>query len=135
MSSIETENEDGVLQELFRRVMEIDADITQTPVAIFKPNAQACTAYCLADDFELDNITGKLSVDNYIVKKNYNDMLHMSNSLSVGDISLFSNDTVVLWGLNQDRQTDFLDLIRQQQPTLNVIETKEVVEYTTDEDE
>ncbi|CEJ03288.1 hypothetical protein RMCBS344292_17275 [Rhizopus microsporus] len=62
-------------------------------------------------------------------------MLHMSNSLSVGDISLFSNDTVVLWGLNQDRQTDFLDLIRQQQPTLNVIETKEVVEYTTDEDE
>lgn len=35
---IGTEKDAGALQDLLRRVMEIDADITQTPVVEFKPN-------------------------------------------------------------------------------------------------
>lgn len=35
---IGTEKDAGALQDLLRRVMEIDADITKTPVVEFKPN-------------------------------------------------------------------------------------------------
>jgi hypothetical protein len=32
------EKDAGALQDLLRRVMEIDAEITNTPVQVFKPN-------------------------------------------------------------------------------------------------
>ncbi|KAL9537804.1 hypothetical protein MBANPS3_011446 [Mucor bainieri] len=132
---IGTEKDAGALQDLLRRVMEIDANITQTPVVDFKPNTQTCTAYCLADEFALDSISTKLPVDDYFVQTNYNDMLHISNTQSGGDVYLFSNGTVVFWGCDQDKQAGFLDVIRQQQTTSNVIESKQVIEYTIDEDE
>ncbi|KAL9557347.1 hypothetical protein MBANPS3_001421 [Mucor bainieri] len=132
---IGTEKDAGALQDLLRRVMEIDADITQTPVVDFKPNTQAFTAYCLADEFELNDIDTKLPVDNYFVQNSYEDMLHLSNSQSGGDVYLFSNGTVVFWGCDQEKQTELLHSIRQQQYASNVIESKQVVEYTIDEDE
>ncbi|KAK4510000.1 uncharacterized protein ATC70_006169 [Mucor velutinosus] len=132
---IGTDKDAGALQDLLRRVMEIDADITQTPVADFKPNTQTCTAYCLADEFELDDICTKLPIDDYFVQNNYEDMLHISNAQSGGDVYLFSNGTVVFWGSDQGKQAGFLHFIRQQQSTSNAVESKEVVEYTIDEDE
>ncbi|KAL9551450.1 hypothetical protein PS6_005013 [Mucor atramentarius] len=132
---IGTEKDAGALQDLLRRVMEIDADITQTPVVDFKPNTQTCTAYCLADEFEIDSISKKLPFDDYFVQSSCEDMLHISNTQSGGDIYLFSNGTVVFWGFDQDKQTGLLHFIRQQQPNSNDMESKEVVEYTIDEDE
>ncbi|CAO3651584.1 unnamed protein product [Mucor fragilis] len=132
---IGTEKDAGALQDLLRRVMEIDADITQTPVVDFKPNTQTCTAYCLADEFELDCISTKLPMNDYFVQGNYEDLLHISNTQSGGNVYLFSNGTVVFWGCDQEKQAGFLDFIRQQQPTPNVVESKQVVEYTIDEDE
>lgn len=37
---IGTEKDAGALQDLLRRVMEIDADITKTPIVEFKPNVK-----------------------------------------------------------------------------------------------
>ncbi|GAN07807.1 yagE family protein [Mucor ambiguus] len=132
---IGTEKDAGALQDLLRRVMEIDADITQTPIADFKPNTQTCTAYCLADEFELESISTKLFVEDYFVQSNYEDMLHISNAQSGGDVYLFSNGTVVFWGCDKKKQAGLLHFIRQQQPMSNTIESKQVVEYTIDEDE
>ncbi|KAF1797230.1 hypothetical protein FB192DRAFT_1402811 [Mucor lusitanicus] len=134
---IGTEKDAGALQDLLRRVMEIDADITQTPVVDFKPNTQTCTAYCLADEFKLDDMMAKLPVDDFYVKSNYEDMLHISNTQSGGDVYLFSNGTVVFWGYDQESQARFLEFTRQHQPTTTstIIESKQVVEYTIDEDE
>ncbi|KAK4514169.1 inc metabolism membrane protein [Mucor velutinosus] len=91
--------------------------------------------YCLADEYELDGICTKLPIDGYFVQNNYEDMLHISNAQSGGDVYLFSNGTVVFWGSDQGKQAGFLHFIRQQQSTSKAVESKEVVEYTIDEDE
>ena len=74
-------------------------------------------------------------MNDYFVQCNYEDLLHISNSQSGGDVYLFSNGTVVFWGCDQEKQAGFLHFIRQQQLGLNVIESKQEVEYTIDEDE
>ena len=134
--------------------MEIDADITQTPVVEFKPNVnmqfnkptveletdailqtQICTAYCIDDEFSLDDMAKRLPFENYYVSNAYDNMLHISNTLHGGDIYLFNNGTLTFWGLDQNNQDWFLNNIRQQKNTLGFHEAKETVEYTIDEDE
>jgi uncharacterized Rmd1/YagE family protein len=71
-------------------------------------------------------------------------MLHIMDHHQGGDIYLFSNGTLVYWGLDMQRQDTFLNecirkhLPKEEQGTdsiIKVYESKVMAEYTIDEDE
>lgn len=71
-------------------------------------------------------------------------MLHILDHHQGGDIYLFSNGTLVYWGMDQDRQQFFLNEYikrhcaqEKEAPDFvaKVCESKVMAEYTIDEDE
>ncbi|KAI8637384.1 hypothetical protein BD408DRAFT_424576 [Parasitella parasitica] len=129
------EKDAGALQDLLRRVMEVDADITKTPVAGFSPKTQSCIAYCLADEFSLEVISRKFPFGEYVVTNTYDDMLHISNTVLGGDIHMFNNGIVSFWGFDQTNQDKFLNNFRKHENAVCFTEAKETAEYAIDEDE
>lgn len=133
---IGTEKDTGALQDLLRRVMEIDAQITNTAVVNFKPKTQICTGYCVADALDLQEIASKLlpSSEFHVTNTHsFSNMIHILDQAHGGDIYLFSNGTFVCWGLNQSQQMKFLNYCGEGSSAVGT--TFESMEYIIDEDE
>ncbi|CAO3630734.1 unnamed protein product [Mucor hiemalis] len=133
---IGTEKDTGALQDLLRRVMEIDAQITNTAVVNFKPKTQICTGYCVADALDLHEITSKLSSSSDFHVTNthsFSNMIHILDQAHGGDVYLFSNGTFVCWGLDQLQQEKILNYCGERSPMIGT--TFESMEYIIDEDE
>ncbi|KAI8077958.1 uncharacterized protein B0P05DRAFT_543495 [Gilbertella persicaria] len=130
---IGTEKNAGALQDLLRRVMEIDADITNTPIAEFKPNTMQCNAFCVADHFDLTHIPSRLEqIKGFNITSQLDGFVSVLDQEQGGDMYMFSNGTFVSWGIDSDRQQSFLDTFVQMS---DFKATTETVEYTIDEDE
>ncbi|KAI8075554.1 hypothetical protein BDF21DRAFT_423148 [Thamnidium elegans] len=116
--------------------MEIDAEITNTPVVNFKPNTQHCVAYCIDDTFDIKHIISSVSasVEFTVASNSSSNMIHILDQLHGGDIYLFSNGTFACWGLNQLQQEKFISH-HLEKSTIAGLEAKENVEYIIDEDE
>ncbi|KAG1441621.1 hypothetical protein G6F56_011395 [Rhizopus delemar] len=118
--------------------MEIDADITNTPLPQeYKPNTQLCKAYTTSDFYHLDRLQYLLSKQSEFRATDElkaNDMLHIVDQEKGGEIFAFSNGSLSFWGLEISQQEKFLGYIRDSQE-VKVSEKSESVEFTVDEDE
>ncbi|KAG0171777.1 hypothetical protein DFQ30_000384 [Apophysomyces sp. BC1015] len=137
-------DEAGALQSLLKRVMEIDAEITNTvPPTEYNHNTQKCRAYCTAEEYDLPKLEEllKQSTAYQSMPSITPDALHLAvvPERGGGEVFVFSNGTFVAWGVQQSQTDEFFrDCVRGLQSGVELrpirIET-ENMEYTVDEDE
>ncbi|KAI9276976.1 hypothetical protein BDA99DRAFT_567854 [Phascolomyces articulosus] len=90
----------GALQNLMRRVMEIDAEINNIiPKEDFQPNNLTCKAYCTAESYDFsalkETITAKQKNNNESADESH-DMIHVEIPQG-GEAYVFANGTCVTW--------------------------------------
>lgn len=95
--------------------------------------------YCVADAFDIQSISSKLSSSSdfrVTSDHSFSNMIHILDHAQGGDIYVFSNGTFVCWGLDQSQQEKFLnDYVRNCGGNSPIAESTESVEYIIDEDE
>ncbi|CEG81313.1 hypothetical protein RMATCC62417_15531 [Rhizopus microsporus] len=136
----------GALQDLLRRVMEIDAEITNTPLPQeYNPNTQTCNAYNTADAYYMDKLRYELTMTDQrefriTSEINAKDALHIVDQEQGGDIFVFSNGSFACWGMQPSQETKFSSLYvtkseKKRESNVVIEEAKETIDYTVDEDE
>ncbi|KAI8391797.1 uncharacterized protein BYT42DRAFT_558110 [Radiomyces spectabilis] len=137
------EKDAGALQNLLKRVMEVDAGMTDMMPAPFTPHTYKCRAYCTAEEYQLSLLEKHLSSSSTfkVMPLITPDILHIQvdPSQGGGEMFVFSNGTFVAWGVQENCEQQFLqDCIRKlpgfEIHSIQAIETEDA-EYVIDEDE